>query len=82
MLDCRDLALQNCDDPSELPRLATREAHELPEASLSVITDSGVSFRLDDGYWRINSSRIEDNDFSGDFPFINAVVRGIDQLDD
>ena len=82
MQDCRDLALQNCNGPSELPRLATHEAHESPKASLSVITDSAVSFRLDDGYWRINSSRIEDNDFSGDFPFINAVVRGIDQLDD
>ena len=82
MQDCRDLALQNCNGPSELPSLASHKAHELLEASLSVITDSVFSFRLDDGYWRINSSRIEDNDFSGDFPFINAVVRGIDQLDD
>ena len=82
MQDCRDLALQNCDDPSELPRLAAHEAHELPEASLPVITDSVVSFRIDNGNWRINGSRIEDNDFSRDFPFINAVVRGIDQLDD
>ena len=82
MQDCRDLTLQNCDGPSDLPKLATHEAHELPETSLSVITDTGGSFRLDDGYWRINRSRIEDNDFSGDFPVIDAVVRGIYQLDD
>ena len=82
MQDCRDLALQSCNGPSELPKLATHEAHELLEASLPVITYSAVSFRLDNSYWRINSSRIEDYNFSGDFPVIDAVVRGIDQFDD